>query len=154
MITMQGLRDLLHTTFYHDDPTKLKYIVPLQGDWFVPTLDPNEKSADWVGYLILQAAAITRSFQQGTYRVIQTNTTFRLSFIGPNAEDRAYSTLLWCERRDIVDAFGKMNAQLKYDNRRVYTQPVKQSGETNHLAWIVDAQAQAFLSLDTHQTPW
>lgn len=154
MITMQGLHNLLFHVFYGDRPDYEKYVLPLQGDWFVPTLDPAEPSADWAGYLIVQATPVTRSYQQNQYRIIQCNTSFRLSFVGPHAEERAYSTLMWCERQDIIDAFTRMDAQLRYDNRRVYTQPVRQSGETNYLAWIVDAQAQSFLALDTHQLPW
>ena len=127
MMTMSDLKELLQIVFYPNDESKWKYIVPLQGDWFVPTIDPREPSSDWIGYIKLHTVPITRCWQQDTWKVIQCNSTIRLTFVGPNAEERAYSCLLWAERLDIINIMKDHSATLRYDNRRVHSQPVRKA---------------------------
>ena len=154
MIQMKDLKEILQQIFYPENERAWRYIVPLQGDWFVPTIDPKEKSADWIGYLKLHTEPITRSWQQDKLKVIQCNSTLRLTFIGPNSEGRAYSGLLWAERLDIINLLRNYNATLRYDNRRVYSQPVRQGGENNVLVWVFDCQVQEYMAVDSNQQPW
>lgn len=154
MITMSDLSDILLQVFYDGDKSKQKYIVPLQGDWFVPTLDPSEPSADWIGFLKIQTQPLIKAYQQAQYKVIDCVSDIRLTFIGPNAEERAYTTLLWNERSDIIELLKKYNATLRYDVKRIYSQPCKQSGESNILVWVFDCKIQEYLAIDTHQKPW
>ena len=154
MIQMADLKEILQRLFYPDDEASWKYIVPLQGDWYVPTMDSNEKSSDWIGYLKMHSVPITRGWQQEELKVIQCNSTMRLTFVGPRGEERAYSCLLWAERLDVINLLREYNATMRYDNRRVYSQPVRQSGENNMLVWVFDCQIQEYVAVDTHQRPW
>lgn len=80
--------------------------------------------------------------------------SFRLSFVGPQAEDLADQTLLWEDRTDVSKAFGNIGAQLNYNDRQVFTYPVRNGGFNDDLAWIVDLSAQSFYEVDTKQQPW
>lgn len=131
-----------------------KYLVPLCEGWFVPTTDPEDKTGSWIGYKISEIVPYARAYADGRIFTKPVRIKFRLAFIGRQAEELAYATEVWEDRSDTVAVFEKYRAQLNYNQRRLWTYPVKNQGFNDALCWIVDMQAQSFLEIDTHWKPW
>lgn len=150
MLDSTSLRNVLKEIFGIDD----KYLVPISTNWFVPTIDPDDKKGSWIGYRIQSKKPYVRAYQTG--RVIQKpiKVHFRLSFVGPEAEKLADQVLLWEDRTDVQKAFEKVKAQINYEDRTSFTYPVRNGGFNDDLCWIVDISAQTFYEVDTKQVPW
>lgn len=150
MLDSNTLRDVLKEVFGIDD----KHLVPISTNWFVPTVDPEDKKGSWIGYRIQSKRPYVRAYQTG--RTIQKpiKVNFRLSFVGPEAEKLADQILLWEDRADVQQAFEKVKAQINYDDRTSFTYPVRNGGFNDSLCWIVDLSAQTFYEVDTKQEPW
>lgn len=150
MINSKTLRNVLKDIFGIDD----KYLMPISTNWFLPTTDPEDKVGTWIGYRILSKKPVLRAYRSGVMYEKPIKASFRLSFVGPQAEDLADQTLLWEDRTDVSKAFGNIGAQLNYNDRQVFTYPVRNGGFNDDLAWIVDLSAQSFYEVDTKQQPW
>jgi len=159
LITMPTLQQCLQEIYLDkssDDFERLKkFIVPLQGNWFVPTMDNSNPNATWCGFIVLGTNPKQRAVQNGTVVQKVVKTRFRMTFIGPQAEDFANQTLLWDERIDVKNIFTQhCVAQLCYDERQIYTRVYEQKGQNSTLVWVVDTAAMSYYALDTHQIPW
>lgn len=150
MLDSDSLRSVLKQIFGVED----KYLVPLNSDWFVPTIDPEDKIGTWIGYRILSKKPTVRTYQSGTYKVKFIKLRLRFSFVGPEAEKLADQTLLWDDRTDVVNAFEAAEAQINYESREEFSYPVRNSGYNDMQAWIVDISAQTTYQVDTKQVPW
>lgn len=85
----------------------------------------------------------------------QIRVNFRVVGMGPNAEEFLTSTLLWDNRTDIKEAFEKdQDAQLMYDNRRIYTHPVQQEGLADELLWVTDMHAMTNIKQEFTTQKW
>lgn len=151
MLNTQTMQDILKEVFGVDP----KYIVQLTNDEFVPTIDPEDKVGTWIGHMMLHKEPFTQAYSgSGDYAVIPMTVKFRLTFVGPQAEEFADSTLLWDVRQDVIDAFAKHHAQLFYMQRQLYVYPVKNKGYNDRLCWIVDCKAQTTYEADMKHVPW
>lgn len=150
MLNSESLRQILKEIFGVED----KYLVPISTNWFVPTIDPEDKVGSWIGYRIQSKKPYVRAYQTGAtiHKPIKVN--FRLSFVGPEAEALADQILLWEDRTDVQKAFEKVKAQINYTDRVSFTYPVRNGGFNDSLCWIVDLSAQTFYDVDTKQVPW
>lgn len=150
MLNATTLKAALKEIYGVDD----KYIVPISTNWFIPTTDPEDKTHTWIGYRILSKKPITRAAMYGRDISKDVKVSFRLTFVGPQAEDLADQTLLWENRGDVVEAFGKSGSQINYTDRTSFTYPVRNGGYNDDMAWIVDMSAHSFYTVDTKQVPW
>lgn len=150
MLNTDSLRAVLKEIFGVDD----KYLVPISTNWFVPTIDNNDSIGTWVGYRVIDKKPLIRAYQTGVYMEKSVRVSFRLTFVGPHAEDLANQVLLWDDRQDVIDAFAKYKAQLNYKNWTMFTYPVRNGGFNDSMAWIVDLSVQTFYEVDTKQMPW
>lgn len=150
MLKAESLRQVLKEIFDIED----KYLVPISTNWFLPTVDPEDKVGTWIGYRILSKKPVTRAFQQGVMYEKPVKVSFRLSFVGRQAEDLCDQVLLWEDRKDVTDAFAKHKAQVNYNDRQSFSYPVRNGGFNDDLCWIVDLSAQTFYEVDTKQQPW
>lgn len=150
MLNSESLRQILKEIFGVED----KYLVPISTNWFVPTVDPEDKVGSWIGYRIQSKKPYVRAYQTGAtiHKPIKVN--FRLSFVGPEAEALSDQILLWEDRTDVQKAFEKVKAQINYTDRVSFTYPVRNGGFNDGLCWIVDLSAQTFYDVDTKQVPW
>jgi hypothetical protein len=160
---MPLLKKTLHIVFFGPKPiieseipaweaTK-KYIVPLQADWFVPAIDPEAPTGNWIGYMILSISPSVRPLQPelDTDMVTNLKVSFRLTFIGPQAEEMAVSTLFWNKRPDVQQVFKTMQAQLRHVDGRVYTHLIRNDELNIKHVWGTDMSAMTFFNTDTHQ---
>lgn len=150
MLNTATLRDVLKEIFGVED----KYLLPLTDDQFVPTLDPKDKIGTWIGYMMLYKEPYARGFQAEPNAYMPISTKFRITFVGPQAEEFADSTLFWDMRTDVINAFERAETQLNYMQRQVYTYPVQNKGFNDRLCWIVDMKAQTVIELDMNHGPW
>jgi hypothetical protein len=132
MLTLADIRDILHKIFYNGDPEKLKYVKPLTGSWYLPEIDPEETSATWIGYVILNHDS--RNNHPGIQKGIRT--TARLTFLGPLAEEFANLTLFWDKNRDVIAIFAEHGAILG-DAGVVFAKNWTHD-DSQGLAWITD----------------
>ena len=156
MITSASLRVAVEKIFFGTETAKYKYIVPIRGGFFVPTVtDPNDPVSTWLGYRILNIIPKTRMVKQAGEVSKNIQVDFRIVGMGPQAEEFITSTLLWDDRLDVREAFEKdQEAQLMYDIRRIYTHPVQQEGFSDDLLWVTDMHAMTFIKKDVVTSPW
>ena len=150
MLNAKILKGILKEIYGIDD----KYLVPISTNWFLPTTDPEDKVHTWIGYRILNKKPYIRAAQRGRDMVKDIKVNFRLTFVGPQAEDLADQTLLWEDREDVTEAFESAQAQVNYADRVAFTYPVRNGGYNDEMAWIVDMSAQTSYIVDTKQVPW
>lgn len=150
MLNTPALRDILKIVYGVDD----KYIVPISTNWFVPTIDPEDKIGTWIGYRLISKRAYARGYQHLKTMVMPTKVSFRLSFVGPQAEELCDATQFWDTRTDVIQAFEKYQAQLNYSDRIIFSYPTRNAGFNDCLTWIADMSAQTFNEIDTKQEPW
>lgn len=150
MLNAEILRDTLKEIFGIDD----KYLVPISTNWFLPTTDPEDHVGTWIGYRIISKKPYVRAAQYGTDMVKPVKVTFRITFVGPQAEKLADQVLMWEDRADVTEAFEKSRTQINYTDRTSFTYPVRNGGFNDDLAWVVDLSAQTSYEVDTKQVPW
>lgn len=150
MLDSKSLRDILKEIYGVED----KYLVPISTNWFIPTIDPEDKIGTWIGYRILSKKPYARAYQIGLCYSVPLKVNFRLSFVGPQAEELADQTMIWENRTDVIKAFEKVQAQINYTDRTSFTYPVRNGGFNDSLSWIVDMSAQTTCDIDTKQKPW
>lgn len=150
MLDATTLRATLKEIFGIED----KYLVPISTNWFLPTTDPEDKVHTWIGYRILSKKPYVRAYQGGADMVKLIKVNFRLTFVGPQAEELADQTLLWENRTDVITAFERNQSQINYVDRTAFTYPVRNGGYNDDMAWIVDMSAQTSYIVDTKQVPW
>lgn len=150
MLDSKSLRDILKEIYGIED----KYLVPISTNWFIPTIDPEDKIGTWIGYRILSKKPYLRAYQIGLCYSVPLKVNFRLSFVGPQAEELADQTMIWENRTDVIKAFEKVQAQINYIDRTSFTYPVRNGGFNDSLSWIVDMSAQTTYDIDTKQKPW
>ena len=150
MLNAQTLRSILKDIYGIED----KYLVPISTNWFIPTVDPEDKIGTWIGYRIISKKPVLRAYQSGRNMVKSIKVSFRITFVGPDAEKLADQVLLWEDRTDVTEAFGSHQAEINYTDRTSFTYPVRNGGFNDSMAWIVDLTAQTFYEVDTKQNPW
>lgn len=150
MLDSKSLRSILKEIYGIED----KYLIPISTNWFVPTTDPEDKIGTWIGYRLLSKKPYTRAYQEGLFYSIPLKVNFRLSFVGPQAEELADQTMIWENRTDVIKSFEKAQAQINYTDRVLFTYPIRNGGFNDSLCWIVDMSAQTTYDIDTKQKPW
>lgn len=150
MLNTDILRSIIKEIYGVDD----KYIVPIATNWFLPTVDKDDKVGTWIGYRILNKEPYARAWQSGLFMVKPLKMKFRLSFTGPQAEELANQTLLWEDRYDVTVAFERHQIQVNYTTRQLFSYPVRNSGFNDEMCWVVDFDAQTTYEVDTKQKPW
>lgn len=143
-LNSETLRDFLADVFFdEEDKSKyLKYILPLQGNWWLPTEGDNETVSTWIGYNIVtdESYLRARSVTNETGHVLLQTCLAKvhLQFIGKDAEKLAKSILFWDERQDVADALHRFAGQLMYEKRRVIPTPYYQDGQNSTFALNID----------------
>lgn len=154
MLNSKSLRQALKKIFKIDD----KYLVPLDQGWYVPTYDKEDKVGTWIGYRVMSKVPNVRTFtgrnERGPTKIKSIKVSFRLSFIGPQAEDLAEMLLLWDDRADVQEAFEECSAQINYNKRQQFSYPVKAGGLNDNLCWVTDFEAHSFYEVDAGYKPW
>ena len=134
MLDSVKLKSVLKEIFDVND----KYLVPINQGWLLPTIDKDDKVGTWIGYRIMTKDTRVRSNIPDAHVELPVIVTFRLTFVGPQAEALAEQTILWDSRDDVKQAFAKENAQLFYEPRRISSYALRNSGFNDYLIWYVD----------------
>lgn len=155
MLSMDTLRTALQKVFGVDD----KYLVPLGEGGYVPTYDKTDTTSTWIGYRVLSKTPVTRTQiyndENGKEWFIRNcDVVFRISFIGPQAEDLADLTLMWEERTDVRDAFEQSSTQIHYNRREQFSYPMKEGGLNDGLCWCVDFEAASYMAVAAGWKHW
>lgn len=150
MITAETLRATLKEIYGVED----KYIVPISNNWFIPSVNPLEKTGSWIGYRILSKEPQARGIDYGDVFSKAVKVRFRISFVGPQAEEFADQTILWEDRKDVTKVFeDTMNAQINYVDRTSFSYPIRNGGFNDELCWVVDFTAQTFYETKIKRVP-
>ena len=151
MLNAKSLRTALKEIFGVDD----KYLVPLDEGWYVPTYDKEDTVGTWIGYRVLSKSPNLRAYQERDRWIRSLKASFRISFVGLQAEELADMTLLWDNRTDVQTAFEKYcNAQLDYNRRAQFSYPIKNGGLNDNLCWCVDFACHAFYVIEANYELW
>ena len=95
-----------------------------------------------------------RAAQYGRDMVKPIKVQFRITFVGPQAEELADQVLLWEDRADVTQAFEAHKAQINYTDRTAFSYPIRNGGYNDEMCWVVDLSAQTSYEVDTKQVPW
>lgn len=154
MLDSTRLREVLQYIYDIDD----KHLIPISTNWFVPSVDPEDKVGTWIGYRIQSVRPYARTYSvnkgNGQDYNKPVKVSFRLSFVGPQAEEFAHSTLMWDDRTDVQQAFEKSFTQINYNDRQIFSYPIRNGGYNDELCWIVDFTAQTTYTLHIDRDPW
>lgn len=150
MLDSVALREALKSIYGIED----KYLVPLDSGWYVPTYDHNDKVGTWIGYRILSVKPNLRAGYSGQSYTKSVKIRFRVSFVGKQAEQLALQTLLFDERKDVIEAFEQSQTQLNYISRDILTYPLKEGGLNDNLVWFTDIECQSFYAADVQYKDW
>lgn len=150
MLDSSSLRTTLKEIYGIED----KYLVPISTNWFIPTVDPEDKVGTWIGYRILSKKPTIRAYQNYDTMVKPIKVNFRITFVGRQAEELADQILLWEDRLDVTNAFEAIKTQINYQDRQLFTYPVRNGGFNDEMCWVVDLSAQTFYEVNTNQKPW
>lgn len=135
-LRMESLRRLLCNIFFEDE-SNLKYIVPLQGNWYNPVAGDSDGDT-WIGYVIDYTNFNSAAIRQGDRIIRSGSAVIHLTFIGRQAEDMAYSTVFWPYRADIQSALKSINGVLNNRDIRVFTSLYMQEGAATTLCYNVN----------------
>ena len=139
-LNMVNLRDTLTQIFFGEvtEETK-KYVVPLQGNWYNPSMTGN--AGTWVGYVIdtmESSVSVVRDNNDNSKYLRDCRTSLHLCFIGAQAEEMAQSVLFWVARRDVQELMDqKYKANLNNNHIRIFTTPYAQEGANSTICWNV-----------------
>jgi hypothetical protein len=148
-LTMAALRQTLSRVFFGDaDEAHVKYIIPLSGNWLVPTSDPAETISTWIGFQIVWIRPIAASIMRDDVLLKNCKVSVRLWATGEQAEEFIASTLFWDEREDVKRLFDRHLGRLIEGGREVFSQVYEQEGLNNALCWITDVTFAAYVALD------
>ena len=143
-LNSETLRDFLADIFFEPEQKEqgLKYIVPLQGNWWAPTEQDNERISTWIGYNIVTDEGYLRAryVENETGHVLLQTCLAKvhLQFIGKDAEKLAKSVFFWDERQDVARELHRFAGQLMYEKRRIIPTPYYQDGQNATLAQNID----------------
>lgn len=161
MLDMNALRSILTDIYGFDD----NHLLPLNNNLFVPTLDKTDLVGTFIGYRIMEKKPSLRAYggpythypaemKVGQEFITEIECKFRLSFIGPQAEELADQTLLWDIRDDVRQAFEKHVIQINYIKRRMWSYPVREGGFNDNMCWLVDFETRTAYSVETKWPVW
>jgi hypothetical protein len=145
-LNMTTMRMALSRIYFGEEESR--YVIPLKGDWVLPTADPEEKVSTWIGYQIAVIKAIATSSSAGNVLSVPCHFTVRLWAMGRQAEQFITDTLFWDKRLDIHTEFGKLNAKLIHAPRIIKSQVYSQEGFNSELLWLTDIVLQSGFCLD------
>ena len=119
-----------------------KYFIPLQGNWWLPTEQSDEKISTWIGYNIVSKKGFIRarriSNETGSVMAQTCIAKVHLQFIGKDAETWASSVIMWDERTDVPKALERYAGQLFYEAREVIPTPYYHDGQNATFAHNID----------------
>lgn len=143
-LNSETLRDFLGDVFFDAESKSayMKYIMPLQGNWWAPTEQDDETISTWIGYTIVTDESYLRArdiTNETGHVLLQTMLAkVHLQFIGKDAERLAKTVMFWDERQDVADAFHRFAGQLMYEKRRIIPTPYYQDGQNSTLVQNID----------------
>lgn len=139
-LNMSNLRTVLNSIFF-EGTDNLKYIVPLQGNWYTPTLEKADST--WIGYSIDTISTNTSIVPQegGKYYTRSCKARIHLTFIGTSAEDFVHTMLFWSMRQDIDKLLDdSYKGKINYEELKIYTSLYMQEGKNSQLCWNTDLE--------------
>jgi len=155
LITNQLLKECLVSIFFNNNSEFEKYVVPIKDDWYLPVESIDNLKETWIGYSVMSHRALQPATKHGSILLRSVKTSFRITFVGQQAEEIANSTFLWEYKEDVNKIFlEKMFAQLNHDEQSHYSKIIKNDDQCGLIMWFVDMSANSFYIVDTHETPW
>lgn len=125
-----------------------KYIIPLKGNWTIPTIDPEEGVSTWVGYQMSSLEPIATAVRFGNIIKVECKLVLRLWAMGRQAEEFITDVLFWDYRRDITGMLDKYLARMIPSPRKIFSQLYSQEGFNSELCWITDIGILSYYKID------
>jgi hypothetical protein len=136
MFDLKRLKELLKSIYKLDD----KYLMPITNNWFLPDGNIADVTKTYIGYRIMSKRTISYDSvdnQRKSYIKI----SFRLSFIGKNAEQLSDQIHFWKDQEDILKILDSYHLKLDCSDMCSYTYPTQML--KYEMAWIFDLTVKA-----------
>jgi hypothetical protein len=130
-----------------------KYIIPMSGNWVVPTVGDEELKSTWVGYQIVYIRPRVSPLMRGDIEYKDCEVRVRLWAVGEQAEEFITSTIFWDSAYDIKRLFERHLGKLIEGGREIISQIYEQEGLNDVLCWVTDIRLMAYYKLDHKNEP-
>jgi len=147
MLNSKLLKQLLKDVYNLDDD----FILPISTNWFVPDVNLIDKPGTYIGYRILAKKNHYAEAQDNKRRKDYIRVSFRLCFVGPNAEDLAEQVHFWKDNYNVQNFFSSHKLILNYTDMTSFTYPVSKENQSNEMAWIIDMSCNSDYFQDLKQ---
>lgn len=127
MLDSKTLRQIIKEIFQFDDD----FIVPISSNWFLPDINLDENPGTYIGYRILSKKNYSSDNKEDELKV-----SFRLTFVGENAEQMADRVHFWKDMKEVQKVFSKYKIQFNYSDLVSFTYPVRYNN--CEMSWILD----------------
>lgn len=147
---MHSLREALSEIYFGDaEEEHIKYIIPLTGNWMVPSSNPDEPVSTWIGYQITTITPKASRIERGSWIYKYCEVGIRLWSLGEQAESAITQVIFWDDRSDVQRVFEKHLGKLIQANRKVQSTIYSQEGFNSELTWLTDLKIMCYIGLDT-----
>ena len=137
MLDTDSLHNIIKEVFNLDD----SYIIPITSNWFIPDSEFLDKESLYIGYRIIANRKASSNNPHNESKKSYIKTSFRLSFIGANAEKYASQINFWEDMKDIQKIFAKYKVQINYEDLTSFTYPVR--NPNFNMAWVFDMSVKS-----------
>lgn len=127
MLDSKTLRQIIKEIFQFDDD----FIVPISSNWFLPDINLDENPGTYIGYRILSKKKYSSENKEDELKV-----SFRLTFVGENAEQMADRVHFWKDMKEVQKVFSTYKIQFNYSDLVSFTYPVRNNN--CEMSWILD----------------
>ena len=135
MLNTETLRQIIKEIYKIED----EFIVPITTNWFIPDVKTKSESSIFIGYRIINKRKGSIENKNDSTKIDVIKTSFRLVFIGEDAEKFADEIHFWEDNKDILRIFEKYRIQVNSNHIDAFTYPIRDCN--CDLAWIIDLDA-------------
>lgn len=117
---------------------KDRQILPITQTWFLPNIKFDSEHETIIGYRIVSKQIAKNHVSEKLKNNNILKVSFRLTFLGKNAEDLCTQILFWNYNYEIKSILDKYNIELACNENMMFSYPIQGKNET---AWIFDIAA-------------
>jgi hypothetical protein len=151
-LNMTNLREALCEAFFGEASEEcLKHIIPLSGEWIMPTAQDGseEASATTIGYQIRMIEPISTRMDKDELIFKNCKFHIRIWSVGPQAEEVLCKTLFWTENIAVQRIFERFLGKMIEGGENIYSQVYENPGFNPSLCWFRDIVIVSYMVYDT-----
>lgn len=134
MLTSNLLRQLIKDIYNLED----EFIIPISSNWFLPDVNLIEKPGTYIGYRIISKKNRFAEDNDDKQSLDSIKVSFRLCFIGIQAEELVDQIHFWKVNHNIQKLFASYKLILNYSDMTIFSYPMRIENSPAETVWICD----------------